>query len=436
MKIDETLKGLVEEAVKANPDADNEAVTGLVLKAVEEKLGDLSDAEKPDLEKMKKEMTETITKSVTEEIARAAAEKEMATRVEKAAAIAVQDFIEKNADLAASRRGMAFPSGGPAIVTSKNRAYEFSFMNVVKALKTQDWSHAKVEREYYKKAVGSTPASAGGFLVPTEQSSGIIGALDEKTVARLLGATIMPMSSDHLEIMKEGTAAEGTWVGASQSVTTTDPTWELLHLYAKKLMAYIPISNEWLKDTTPDKERFIRKRLVDRFARSEDKAVLKGAGVGPEPLGIINVSGINTDPTRAIADLTYDHVLALSDDVELNNSEITGFATHPTVKNTLRRLQDGAGRYMWGVDVAERVPQSLDGKPVAISTNLTDSNGTDFRMIGGDWEEVVIGQRDQIEIAVSEHVNFANDQTVIRATMRMDVLLLHPETFNTFIITA
>ena len=54
----------------------------------------------------------------------------------------------------------------------------------------------------------------------------------------------------------------------------------------------------------------------------------------------------------------------------------------------------------------------------------------------GDWENAaVFGNRQSIEVATSEHVNFAEDQINIRATARWDIDV-HDDTAFTALITA
>ena len=123
--------------------------------------------------------------------------------------------------------------------------------------------------------------------------------------------------------------------------------------------------------------------------------------------------------------------------VEANNSKVTGFLMHPRSKNTLRKIQDANGQYIYTIHPEQKVPDSLYGLPVHLTTQIgityddaTNSGAANLSyVLAGDWSEFLIGQRQSIQLAVSDHVGFYSDTTWIRATMWEGWALKHEPAF-------
>lgn len=80
------------------------------------------------------------------------------------------------------------------------------------------------------------------------------------------------------------------------------------------------------------------------------------------------------------------------------------------------------------------VEKVLAGLPVLTSTQVsnTRNKGTSSNLtyiLCGDFREAVIGRVGAIELAASEHAGFSADQVWIRAIIRVDFGLKHPESF-------
>jgi len=317
----------------------------------------------------------------------------------------------------------------PQVIRKRAEKEEFSWARLVKAIATGRWAEAPFEKEQVSKALSEGTDTAGGYIVPAEYSRNIIDLLYAQAVMRKAGASVYPMKRDTLEIPKLTTGATTYW-STSEGGSLTEDTTEAfgqVKLVAKKLYCLVAFSNELVADSDPAVESVVRRDVGKQLALAEDLAYLRGDGTGGSPLGIMNISGVNTVSGVTEANLTFDQILDLMNAVESDNAQPQGFIMHPYLKNVLRKLQDSNGRYIYAVNPADKVPDSLYGLPVYLSTQM--NSGTDYYIVCGQFDEAVIGERKAIEIAASEHVNFKNDQTVLRAIMRVDFILRHPEAF-------
>ena len=229
----------------------------------------------------------------------------------------------------------------------------YSFLNIIKACKEKDWSHAKMERMIHGDLIKAGYQHDGGTLVPTDPDSierfspsmkGLkalvqlsdsasqpdaynkaYGQLREKSLSAfgsdvLGGALINPvLANSVIELLraKVVTVAAGAteiqlppsgqyawarqtqdptfqWIGESTTITDTDPTFGNIIFSAKKAAALVLISNDALLFTNPAVEVVVRQALAERGARFEDQAFLEGTGGSFQPQGILNQSGITS----------------------------------------------------------------------------------------------------------------------------------------------
>ena len=229
----------------------------------------------------------------------------------------------------------------------------YSFLNIIKACKEKDWSHAKLERQIHQDLVKAGYQNDGGTLIPTDPDSierfspslkGIkalvnlsdnaaqpeaykqaYGQMREKSLSAfgsdvLGGALINPvLANSVIELLraKVVTVAAGAteiqlppsgqyswarqtqdptfnWIGENSAISDTEPNFGNIIFTAKKAAALVLISNDALLFTNPAVEVVVRQALAERGARFEDQAFLEGTGGSYQPLGIVNQSGLTS----------------------------------------------------------------------------------------------------------------------------------------------
>jgi len=330
------------------------------------------------------------------------------------------------------------PWRGPSINKIKNY---FSIAKYIRGVKSGDWSDAKLEKWFFRKALSSQTLGTGGVLVPPEVSSGFIGLLRAKAVVRGLNPSTYNMKGDTLLIGGQATGATVTWVAEGTDATSvqSQPTFKQNQLVLKEALGLVPIQNSLLRDASPAADDIIKRDLVTACQLAEDLVFIQGAG-GTQPLGILNDARISTTILGGGngAQPTYDDLLDAMSVIELANGTYTGWVFNPRTKNTLRQLKDGAGRYLLELgNLAKGIDDALLGFPVRwttqIPTNRTCGVGTSCSYgILGNWTEFLIGQKDSIEIVATDvgGDSFKYDQTWVRAIMRVDCIVRQPAEFD------
>lgn len=329
------------------------------------------------------------------------------------------------------KRTVAFAP--PQIIRKGESDGQFSFARLVKAMSTGRWGEAQFEKEEIEKAMEEDTDTLGGYLVPTQYSNEIINILYAKAVVRAAGATVYPMQRNTLEIPKADSGTTSYWGEELGTKSASDMSFSQIRLVAKKHYAMVKLSNELIADSSPAVETVVRNDMAKQLALGEDLAFLTGSGVGSEPQGFDNIAGIGSTSV-ALTSLDTDDILDAMYQVENNNSKVTGFIMHPETANTLRQLKDANGRPIFFSDPSAKISDNLFGLPVYKTTQLPLAGSGGF-LLCGDFSEAVIGQRQRVELASSEHVGFTSDSTYIRAVMRVDFAVKHTGAFYKVTLT-
>jgi HK97 family phage major capsid protein len=337
----------------------------------------------------------------------------------------------------------------------------YSYARAISGLITGEWNQAKVEVEihralaqrfpttrqnsilvpYTARAMGEGTDTAGGYLVQPEQLDEIIELLRTNLVVQAAGAREIELPrSGQLTIPKRTGKATAYWIGEGSTITASDLSYGQLALNAKKLAAFVVVSNELIADATPSVEADIRRDLALTLAEAEDLAYIQGTGADNQPTGIINTSGISTytlaNDAGNGASITVDDIYGIMEEFEeaKGNLSRAAWIMAPRTKYDLAVLKDSNGRFLWQNSLQEGLPDILAGIPVYIShqipVNLTKGTNTDTSyIILGQFEYAYIGRHMALELSVSEEFLFQNDQTAIRAIERVDFGLAQPATF-------
>jgi len=289
--------------------------------------------------------------------------------------------------------------------------------------------------------MGTTPDTAGGFLVPTQVfDEEIIPLLRPRVVAMELGVTELQAMGSPVEIPTETTSPTVDPVAENTANTAADMAFGSLIATPHTAQSYIKASRRFLSMGT-GAEAFIRRRMAEEIALTMNQWILKGTGAAGQPTGILNTTGVNDlagagtwTGTGAYKDLLeLEGLVAEANGLE--GAGALGWCLHPRAMRALRQMQVDNG----GVDVnvAARVfsaaaEQQILGYNFRTSTQLNSgSGGTTGEIIFGNWEKAILAQWGNLSVEAS---NVADDalskrQTHIVAYMDMDVIVTQPGAF-------
>lgn len=287
------------------------------------------------------------------------------------------------------------------------------------------------------KALGLNPDSAGGYLAPPEQSSEVIKLLRERAVVLGL-CTTLPMNGETLVVPKQTGGATVRWVGENSGLTASQQTFGAITLVAKKLSCLVQVSNELLADSDPDIDAFIRNDISEAVANEIDRVIIDGGGIGSEPRGVIG-SGITSTPSTAVTTLAdLINMVKRVEEAKVSKSGKWSWLMNAGGKAVLRQLKDEADHYIWtgsdgqGQQAAGSLPSTLLDFPWEQSEMFENGGDSKPRLLFGNWSDVIVGMRKSLEIRATDvaGTSFEDDQTWIRAILRMDVGIRYPESLE------
>lgn len=125
----------------------------------------------------------------------------------------------------------------------------------------------------------------GDFIEPTVRSAAING----RTTSNLIQFIREDVAG---RVNAAAFVAEATATGGS-SGTKPESTlaFEEDEASVRTVATWIPITNQTVDDV-PQMQSIIESRLLDFLAQAEDDALLNGDGIAPNPLGLLNTTGI------------------------------------------------------------------------------------------------------------------------------------------------
>ena len=299
---------------------------------------------------------------------------------------------------------------------------------------------AYLEKEYgsgfspwQKAAMGEASGIAGGYTVPPDFYHQLLAIAAEESTFRQ-HAFVQPMASATLQfpfldlttVQSAGVSpffggVQAYWTAEAQTRTETEPQFKMMELKANELSGYSVSSNILLQDAAFGLEKFLMTLFGRAVAWFEEYAFLQGNGVG-KPLGIVNAPATIFITRATTGHFSFGVVAGMLAALLPASYTKARWYISPTVVQDLLQLKDGANRAMFlSIDQGVTKPPvwKLLNLPVTITEKLP-ALGVKGDVLLVDPSLYVIGDRMQLEIAASEHVNFLKNQTTWRFVQRVD----------------
>jgi HK97 family phage major capsid protein len=335
----------------------------------------------------------------------------------------------------ADAQGQARRNSVPAIFGDAGGNPKHCFGDWLLHVARQD--DAYLEKSYgsvrTKAALAESSGTAGGYVVPPEFYEQLMELVAEDAVMRrgafvqpMAGATLLFPYLDVTTVQSAGTSpffggVLMQWTEEAQNRTETEPQFKQMELKAHELSGYAVSSNVLLQDAAFGLERFLMRLFSQAIAWYEDYAFLQGNGVG-KPLGVLNAKAAISVTRNTGNSFKYVDAATMMSRLLPSSQRKAFWAMHPYVLAQLVQLADAANRVVWVPSIGgaqDRIPGTLFGLPVRFTEKLP-ALGTKGDVMLIDPSLYVIGDRMQIEIAASEHVNFLKNQMTWRVVERVD----------------
>jgi HK97 family phage major capsid protein len=353
-------------------------------------------------------------------------------------------ITEVKANLAEEKRNHL---PGVEVATSSEQKDAFSMARAVRALARKNFDDAPYEAavfaEMKSKAMSQGADPSGGYIVPEEAITQVIEKLKANVIAYELGARDMPATGVPVTIPKLTTSATGYWVSENSSITASDLGFEQINMTPKTLAGRVILSNLLLETSAPTADSIIEQDLAQQLGLAMDLGVLNGSSGGGagEPIGIMQTAGVGQF-TSAMSTTTAPTLPELMDAVlDLDTANALrgrlGWAMHPIALSKVRQItENGGGAYIpvAPVNTTAGFQDTLLGYPVRTSTQMPAvlAGACTRSILFGNFDDVMIARWGGMRLLASDTSDdaFSKDQTHIRATMRCDVAVRHPESFT------
>jgi HK97 family phage major capsid protein len=288
----------------------------------------------------------------------------------------------------------------------------------------------------------------GGFAVPIEFASEIIKLERQNSIARQL-ARIFPMGSKTRTIPKELAKPSVSWVGEGVEPTLTKGTLDQVTQTAKKLIAILPFSEEFMEDEGVDYNSFIAEVVAQEMGREEDKQAFVGdvSGLSDPFNGVFFASGVNT-VTMDGADLSYADLVNLLMAPRAPYRGRGRFVLSSTALKKVMKLVDDNNRPLWSAPI-DGAPGRILGKmydetdQIPDTLGTTRTNGTNTALLFGAWDGLWISPRGGYTVKASDSASDSNgksafslDEVWFKFRRRQDISVANGEALAKLAIPA
>ena len=276
-----------------------------------------------------------------------------------------------------------------------------------------------------------TIASGFASVVQTSVSDDMpIPFLRVKSVCGRCGATMLDGLSNGNISLPRGIATAGAgWYGEVGPIPSADQSLDNITLSPKLISGSTIVSNQLLRQSSPDIEAFIVRDISDAIAVAVDQTALFGAGSATTPKGIMayaaNAAGAYAYGLRSANQLfggaaTWASVLGFEktlEDGRIFNDGSFAFVTSSATRTKWQQIAKVATypEFLW-----QQRDDELDGR-VNGRRAVSSAQITGDIVILGKFSELLIANWLGVELLVNNHTRAHQAETLITATLLVDV---------------
>lgn len=283
-----------------------------------------------------------------------------------------------------------------------------------------------VPTSIFEKRATQTTASSAAIVPDDFRADQFIGLLRNSLIVKSLGARVLTGLRGDTVLPKQTGASTAYWIAEGDGLTESNTTYGSVKLEPKHVGALTALSRQLIQQSNPAIEQLVRDDFSAVVSLAVDKALLHGTAVAKQPVGILNVSGIQTGN---LATLTWANVVAFLEKLGLENITPNAIVTHAKVATKLQTtLKDdvaGAAYLMQSGRMADL--------PVSVTNQLDAKTGSPAtgRLIAGDFTQLVIGEWGATEVVSNPWAPgyYEKGDVQLRILHTMDAVVRHPKAF-------
>lgn len=287
-------------------------------------------------------------------------------------------------------------------------------------------------RSKIRNDFSSTVPADGGFLVPERLRSTLLSVALETSIVRPR-AMVVPMDSAKVPFpIIDSTSNVSSvfggmiayWTEEAGQLSRSSAKFGRVVLDAKKLTGYSVVPNELFADAILAFEAFLSQKWPEALSFAEDAAFFDGTGVG-EPLGFLRADAavsVTKETGQAADTVVWENITkCFARMLPTSLGRAVWLANIDTFHElaTMALSVGTGGSAIWLNNGSEGPPMTILGRPVIFTEKCnTLGDAGDINFV--DLSYYLIGDRQQMQMATSEHVEFDTDQTAVRIIERAD----------------
>lgn len=278
------------------------------------------------------------------------------------------------------------------------------------------------------KSLSGDTGATGGYTVPPQFINTILAAAAESAIMRPR-AYVQPMASRTLTIpaldQTRAFSAGNTqytggialnWTSEEASITETQPYFKEVNLEAWKLSGIAYVTSELNDDSAVGLESLLTRLFGTAVGYTEDYNFFQGDGVG-KPLGIVNAPGTVTSGSSTVTAAGLETMMSRLFPDSLDRAI---WVAHISLLPTIYALQAANNALVTFLpDLRGKPGRQLLGLPLFFTDKVPGSSATG-KVCLIDPQYYVIGDRQNMQIAMSEHAAFTTDRIAWRVVHRVD----------------
>jgi len=335
---------------------------------------------------------------------------------------------------------------------SEKELRKYSVINALRAVATGNFKNAGLEREMSEAIAQKVGRDADGIYLSYEamgyglrqmqlarmQSAGGAGkgaelvatelhaemyieALRAQAVVGQLGARMVSGLVGDVDIPKQNGSATFYWVEEDGEATDSDLSFTTVQLRPKTLATAVPITRRIMNQSTPDIEALVMADIMRGQSLGLDQGALYGSGIGNEPTGIANTSGIGAISFATPNSPTWAETVAFETDVAEANADANTMAylMRPSLRGKLKTTEkaSGTGQFIWQNG-------RVNDYNAAVTTQMNAG-----QMLFGDFSQALIGLWGALDVVPDRATKVASGGLVMRLFQDADVAVRHPQAF-------
>lgn len=281
------------------------------------------------------------------------------------------------------------------------------------------------------KALTVANDAQAGYLAPETIGAELIKLLREYSPIRQY-ARVVSVGGTSIKYPRRVGSTAGFWTEEGAARTASQPSYEQITITPHELATYTDVTQKLLEDNSYNLDGELVADFAESFGITEGAAFILGDGVG-KPVGLLNADGLKEVTTGAAAGFPAsnpaDVLIGMYHELPAAHASRGVWLMNNKTLGTLRKFKDGNGRYLLVEPVAEGMPTTILGRPVAVMPDMPDIAADAFPVIFGDLQGYRITDRVQFATLRDPYTQAANGIVRFHARKRVGADVTHPDRF-------